>query len=166
MPSELPILTFQYAILANSSLDLPRFLDKHYTEVFSTDLTLNIICRQIDSLVNDYPAFFLRLVDDWIRIEQDNERAKMLEDSKYGTTFPSRSRLQKGLHPRIRFEHLAKKALSDAKIAMHDLSEDMTKWYLYTEDGQRKAQRECEVRHVEVESDTDSEGKSAVLEPY
>lgn len=68
--------------------------------------------------------------------------------------------MQRELHPRIRFERRVKDTLSEARIAFEGLSIDERKWYLYTEAGQRKADRLCEVRHKEVESDDDTEGKS------
>ena len=110
--------------------------------------------------MNDYPDFFLKLVDDWVTYERENQEAKLVEDSRYGVTFRSRSRLQREIHPQMKFERMIIKALSEARQAVQDLSIDDRKWYLYTEAGQRKAQREWEIRHAEVESDDESDGTS------
>jgi hypothetical protein len=67
--------------------------------------------------------------------------------------------MRRDLNSRIKFEVMAKKALGEARNAVEDLSVDDRKWYLYTEAGQRKAQREWEVRHVELDSDDDSDGE-------
>lgn len=119
-----------------------------------------MICEYIYFLINDYPHFFIRLVDEWITFEAENEQAKLLEDARYGTTYPSRSRMQRELHPRIKFEHMVKNTLSEARKAFEGLSTSDRKWYLYTEAGQRKANSLCEVKHKEIESDDDSDGKS------
>ena len=135
-------------------------MPKDYTQISSTNLTVQVICEHLYFLINDYPHFFIRLVDEWIAFETENEQAKRLEDAVYGITYPSRSRMQRELHPRIRFDRMMKKALSDARMAFEGLSIDERKWYLYTEAGQRKANGLCEVRHKEVESEDDSGGKS------
>jgi hypothetical protein len=121
-------------------------MPKDYTQISSTNLTVQVICEHLYFLINDYPHFFIRLVDEWIAFETENEEAKRLEDARFGTTYPSRSRMQ-----------------SEARQAFEGLSISDRKWYLYTEAGQRKADRLCEVRHKEVESDDDSEGKSNAL---
>jgi hypothetical protein len=135
-------------------------MPKDYTQISSTNLTVQAICEHLYFLINDYPHFFIRLVDEWIVFETENEQSKLLEDARFGTTYPSRSRMQRELHPRIRFERRVKDTLSEARKAFEGLSISDRKWYLYTEAGQRKADRLCEVRHKEVESDDDSEGKS------
>jgi hypothetical protein len=147
--------------LVESSLRLPDTIPKDYTEVSSSDYTVEVICQHLFFLINDYPEFFLRLVDEWIVFERENEQAKLLEDSRYGTTYQSRSRLQRELHPRIRFEHMVKKALREATNAIKDLPIEERRWYLYTDAGQRKAQSRWEVQHVAVASDDESDGRSS-----
>jgi hypothetical protein len=135
-------------------------MPKDYTQISSTNLTVQAICEHLYFLINDYPHFFIRLVDEWKVYEAENEQAKLLEDARFGTTYPSRSRMQRELHPRIRFERRVKDTLCEARKAFEGLSIDERKWYLYTEAGQRKADRLCEVRHKEVESEDDSDGQS------
>jgi len=135
-------------------------MPKDYTQISSTNLTVQVICEHLYFLINDYPHFFIRLVDEWLLFEAENEQAKLLEDARFGITYPSRSRMQRELHPRIRFERRVKDTLSEARTAFEGLSIGDRKWYLYTEAGQRKANGLCKVRHEEVESDDDSEGES------
>lgn len=146
---------------AGSKLKLPRRLPTDYIPVPELGNTLSNICQHVYLLANDHPEFFLAVVDEWLQHVKDIE----YEDAKFGIDYQSRSRLIKGLSPQLKFLRMLEAGLDKARKANREPFIADRAWDLYTEAGQRKANRQWEVRHKEVESDDESDGKSPLKKP-
>lgn len=138
---------------------MPSGIPRNYIHEATDDITLGNIGQYVYLLINDYPEFFLRVVDEWLEYVERDAEERRLEDARFGTVYQSRLRLQSQLNSRFKFEQMVKRALEAARKAVQELSLAEKGWYLYDEAGRFEAERDWAIRHEEVVAD-DSDGKS------
>jgi hypothetical protein len=120
------------------------------------NFTLGNIGQHVYLLINDYPEFFIKVVDDWVQYVKEEQ---LRDDARFGTIYRGRPGPQAQIGARVKFEFMVKAALKDARSAVDDLSLAERKWFLYDEAGQRKAECNWAISHEEI-SDEDSDGRS------
>ena len=114
------------------------------------------ICELVYLLANDFPEFFIAVADEWLQHVSEMK----YEDSLFGSEYPSRSRLLKGLSPQVKFLRILEAGLVKARKADREPIVAEGAWDVLTDAGQRKAQSQWEVRHKETGSEDDSDGTS------
>jgi hypothetical protein len=137
-------------------LKLPDKIPTDYIPVPERGFTLSTICELVYLLANDHPEFFMAVAEEWLQHVRDIK----YEDSLFGTEYPSRSRLMKGLSPQLKFLRMLEAGLVKARKADREPFTAERAWDVLTNAGQRKAHNQWEVRHKEAESEDDSDGMS------
>ena len=135
-------------------MSLPEKIPSDYIPVQNRSYTLSNICELVYLLANDHPEFFIAVADEWLQHVSEMK----YEDSLFGTEYPSRSRLLKGLSPQVKFLRMLEAGLVKARKADREPFIVEGAWDVLTDAGQRKAHNQWEVRHKETESEDDSDG--------